>query len=61
VNEAYSEIRFLLNVEIILLDLAFCPAPANKRTNNIRLIHTCDATPCNVKKAQKNYLKTFLI
>ena len=53
VNEAYSKIRFLLKVKIIILDLAFAPAPANKRTIHFRLIHAFDATPCNVKKAQK--------
>ena len=61
VNEAYSEIRFLLKVEIIIADLAFAPAPANKRTIHFRLIHTFDATPCNVKKAQKKLPQTFFI
>ena len=55
----FLEIRFLLKVEFIIKDLASAPAPGNKRTIHLRLIHECDATPSNVKKAQKNYPKIF--
>ena len=50
-------IRFLLKIEIIISDLASAPAPGNKRTVKLRLIRAYDATPCDVKKAQKNYPK----
>ena len=49
----FSKIRFLLKVEIIISDLASAPAPGNKSTIHFRHIHACDATPFNVKKAQK--------
>ena len=41
------------------LGFGFCSCSWKKSTIHFRLIHACDATPCNVKKAPKNYPKTF--
>ena len=53
------QIEVVAQGRIYYLGFGFFSCSCKQKNHKFRLIQACDAIPCNLKKAQKNYPKTF--